>query len=45
MNFCLFCKFRETICNVIDDIQIYKKEIGNQPECVDTLFVMYTKHA
>lgn len=43
--FSLFYKFREAICNVVDEVQIYKKVIGNKPECVDTFFVTYTKHA
>lgn len=43
--FTLFYKFREAICNVVDEVQIYKKVIGNKPECVDTFFVTCTKHA
>lgn len=43
--FSLFYIFRETICNVIDDVHMYKEVIGNKPECMNTLFVMYNRHA
>lgn len=44
-SFTLFYKFRESTCNDNDDVQFCKQVIGNKPECMDNLLVMYNKHA
>lgn len=33
----LVYKSKETICNIIDDVQIYKKVTENKHECMDIL--------
>lgn len=47
--FILFYKFRKNICNVtanaVDDVQFCEQVIGNKPERVVNLLVMYTKNA